>query len=261
MDSLWRINKWLIFSSHDSYFMNDKEKLKVLIVDDESDAIGVLSELLMDSGMVSEVIPLLESHKVECTIQKIQPDVLFMDIKMPGLDGLTILKNIREYDQNLPVIYITAFDKYITEAIKLHVFSYLLKPVDREELFNLLDRLLNQEIIKARPADIQKIKLPVKDGYIYLYIDDIFSLEADGNYTRIVTTDQNVFLSSYNMGRLAKRIPGDGFFRINRKNFLNCRYLIQINKKELKCTARIKDKEYSFDISKSFLSQFNRKIV
>ena len=110
MDSLWRINKWLIFSSHDSYFMNDKEKLKVLIVDDESDAIGVLSELLMDSGMVSEVIPLLESHKVECTIQKIQPDVLFMDIKMPGLDGLTILKNIREYDQNLPVIYITAFD-------------------------------------------------------------------------------------------------------------------------------------------------------
>jgi DNA-binding LytR/AlgR family response regulator len=241
--------------------MSGNDKLRALIVDDEADAISVLSELLKDSGRVSEVIPLMESNKVECTLQKSQPDVLFLDIKMPGLDGLTILENIREYDQNLPVIYITAFDKYITEAIKLHVFSYLLKPVDREELNILLDRLLDTKGNKAQLIITQKIKLPVKDGYIYLHIDEIFSLEADGNYTRIVTTNQDVYLSSYNMGRLAKRIPGQRLFRINRKNFLNCRYLVRINKKELKCTARVNNQDYSFDISKSFLSQFNKEVV
>ena len=243
-------SKCVIFRTHETKSMSGKEKLRALIVDDEADALSVLSQLLMDSGKVSEVIPLVESHKVECTLQKSQPDVLFLDIRMPGLDGLAILENIREYDQNLPVIYITAFDKYITEAIKLHVFSYLLKPVDRKELNNLLDKLLDTKSNKTQHTITQKIKLPVKDGYIYLHIDEIFSLEADGNYTRIVTTNQDVFLSSYNMGRLAKRIPG-----------LNCRYLVRINKKELKCTARVNDQDYSFDISRSFLSQFNKEVV
>jgi len=241
------------------------EKLKVLIADDEVDAIEVLTDLLQDSGRVSEVQAITESHKTECTVQKIKPDVLFLDIKMPGIDGLTVLENIRQYDQDLPVVYVSAYEKFIPDAIKLHVFSYLLKPVDRQELFELLERLQEKlqetQANKQQSETGQKFKLPVKNGYIYLNSNEIFLLEAEGNYTRIVTTDQQEYLSSYNMGRLAKRIPDGLFHRINRKNYLNCQYLVHINKKELKCTARVNNQEYSYEVSRSFLSTFNKEVI
>ncbi len=235
------------------------EKLRVVIVDDENDAIEVLSGLLMDSGHVSRVHPVKESHRVESTILKVKPDALFLDIEMPGIDGLTVLENIREYNQELPVVYVTAYEKYIPEAIKLNVYSYLLKPVDRAELSVLLTRLREKVLGGEESSGQKKFKLPVKDGYVFLETDEIFLLEAEGNYTRIRTVNQKEYLSSYNMGRLVERIPGDSFLRINRKNFLNSKYLVHINKKELQCTARNDGQEIRLDISRSFLTSFNKE--
>lgn len=237
------------------------EKLKVLIADDEADAIEVLSNLLKDSGRVSEIQTITESHKIECTLQRIKPDVLFLDIQMPGISGLTVLENIREYDLDLPVVFVSAYEKYIPDAIKLHVFSYLLKPVDRKELGDLLGRLLEKKGGSKEFNDPKKFKLPVKNGYIYLKSEEVYLLEAEGNYTRIVTIDQQEYLSSYNMGRLAQRIPDGLFHRINRKNYLNCQYLIHINKKDLNCTARVNNREYTYEISRSFLSAFNKEVI
>ena len=243
-----------------------KPKLKVLIVDDEADANEVHSDLLKDSGKVSEVIALSDSHRVESTIQKIHHDVLFLDIQMPGINGISILENIREYNQELPVVYVTAYEKYIPEAIKLNVYSYLLKPVDRSDLDGLLEKLQEKKLKFLSGAGDQsalngKIKLPIRDGYVYLESDEIFMLEADGNYTSIVTTDERRFLSSYNMGRLAQRVEGKGFLRINRSTILNGKYLVQLNKKTLTCIARIGEKEHQLDISRAFLTGFNREVV
>ncbi len=233
-----------------------------MIADDEADAIEVLSDLLKDSGLVSEVRSVNESHQIECTLQKIKPDVLFLDIRMPGIDGLTVLDNIRQYNQDLQVVIVSAYDKYISDAIKMHVFSYLLKPVSRQELLDLLDNLIQ---IKSKDngqdnSHPLKFRLPVKNGYIYLGSQEIFLLEAEGNYTRIITTDQQEYLSSYNLGRLAQRFPEGLFHRINRKNYLNCQYLVHINKRNLRCTARVNEQDFQYEISRSFLSQFNKEV-
>ena len=235
------------------------KKLRVLIADDEADAIEVLKGILMDSGKVAEVHAVQESHKVECSLQKLEPDVLFLDIEMPGLNGLTILDNIREYNQDLPVVYVTAYRKYIPDAIKLNVYSYLVKPIDREELTHLLRKLLDHKQKAAPSPSRGKIKLPVKDGYVFMDSDEVFMLEADGNYTRIITVDQNKYISSYNMGRLAQRFPEGELLRINRSTCLNGAYLVQINRKALNCTARVKDQEFTFEISRSFLKHINKE--
>ncbi len=234
--------------------------LKVLIVDDEPDAIEILRGLLKDSGKFSDIETLTDPLQVECTLQNYQPDVLFLDIKMPKYDGISLLSNIRKYNHQLNVVYVSAYDSYINEAIKLNVFSYLLKPVDRIELNSLLERIHakvfnNQEVIQPH-----KIKLPFKDGFVFLQSEDIFLLEADGNYTKIFTTDGNIYTSSYNMGRVSKWIGCDNFLRINRKQFLNSHYLVRVNKKNLLCTAKINGLEYEYKISGSFLKSFKRGV-
>ncbi|MCT4601498.1 MAG: LytTR family DNA-binding domain-containing protein [Marinifilum sp.] len=233
------------------------KKLKVIIADDEPDALEILGNILVDSGKVEVLERVDNPLKIESLVNKHHPDVLFLDIEMPNLNGLQLLENLREYNQHLPIIMVTAYDQYVSEAIKFNVFSYLSKPVDRLELTNLLDKL---EMLEGKPeiCNCGKIKLPVNDGYVYLKFEELFSLEAEGNYTIINTINQEQFVSSYNMGRLLKRLPENQFFRINRSMVLNSDYIYRVNKKQNVCYAKIADKEHCFDVSQVFISQFNR---
>lgn len=236
-----------------------QQGLTVVVVDDEEDAIAILSKLLEDTGKIKQVIALKDSLKVECTLQKENPDVLFLDIEIPDVNGLELLKNIREYDLDLNVVIVSAFRKYIPEAIKLNVFSYLLKPVDRKELSEIVIKLSERKPKNIPVSNNEKIKLPVKDGYVYLTMDEIYFLEAEGNYTWIHTIDEKKYLSSYNMGRLAKKCDGLNLQRINRQQFLNRKYLIQVNRKSKKCTVQINGSERQFEVSRAFLTAFNKE--
>lgn len=232
-------------------------KLRAIIADDEIESIELLRNILTDTHKVEIIKEINNPLKIESAINKQQPDVLFLDIEMPGLNGLNLLENIREYNQKLIVIFITAFDKYINEAIKLNVFSYLLKPVDRNEINSIIDKL---EVLKGEEdvAAYKKIKLPIQNGAIYISPSDLLLLEAEGNYTRLKTIQGDEFISSYNMGRLYEKLPPNIFFRINRGRILNGEYIYKINKSRNICHVRLNNSEYEFDVSKSFITEFNR---
>ncbi|MDA3853737.1 MAG: response regulator, partial [Bacteroidales bacterium] len=121
------------------------EKLKVIIADDEQDALQVLSNILIDSGKVNIIDLVSKPKRIEGLVYKHRPDVLFLDIEMPGFNGLELLENLREYNADLKIVLVTAYDKYVSEAIKHNVYSYLLKPVDRQELIQIIDRLYLQK--------------------------------------------------------------------------------------------------------------------
>lgn len=232
------------------------EKLRAIIADDEPDAIEVLRNILKDNGKVEVVKEVSNSLKIESAINRFTPDVLFLDIELPGQNGLSLLENIRQYNQEIPVIFVSAYDKYIKDAIKLNVYSYLLKPVDRQELYLLIDRLLELKQKKNLPNQ-NKLKLPVKGGYVYLKPDDLLMLEAEGNYTRLRTTDGDEFISSYNMGRLYNKLTGS-FFRINRSCVINGDYIYKINKSCNSCLVRINGEETEVEVSGAFITEFNR---
>lgn len=232
-------------------------KLRAIIADDEPDAIEILSSLLAETNKVDIIESFSDPLKVESAINKHKPDVLFLDIEMPGLNGLNLLENIRSYNQDLPVIYTTAYNKYISEAIKLNVFSYLLKPVNRVELAKLVDNLLCLSQAKTITTNC-KFKIPVLDGFVYLSSNDLFSLQAEGNYTRIKTIYDDEFISSYNMGRLFSKLPQPLFKRINRSCILNSDFIFRINKKRNTCIARLNEQEIELEISNVFITEFNK---
>ncbi len=132
-------------------------KLNAIVVDDEADAREILVSLLNDTGKVKVIREISDALKVESAINALKPDVIFIDIEMPGIDGLSVIENIRSYNHNLEVVFVTAYSKYSLEAIKLDVASYLLKPVDRGELSDLINRFLCK-----RPRSKQEKKNPNK---------------------------------------------------------------------------------------------------
>ncbi|MBU8893234.1 MAG: LytTR family DNA-binding domain-containing protein [Bacteroidales bacterium] len=232
-------------------------KLRVLLVDDESDALDLLESLLLETQKVDIIEKISNPLNVECSIAKNKPDAIFLDIKMPDYNGLKLLENIRKYKENLPVIYVTAHNNYGVEAVKLKAFDYLVKPVNRKELKETIDNLYTQTKIKLR-TDNCKIKLPINDGYIYVRQQDIFYLKADGNYTEINLISGEKYISSYNMGRLSKRLNGTGFERINRNLIANTEYLQKINRKNKTCLLKTGSSEIELPVSATFLQNMNK---
>ena len=238
------------------------DKLKVIILDDEQEALEILSSLLIDTGKVEVLKMLQDPLKLESSIAVLNPDAVFTDIQMLNYNGLDILKNLREYRPALPVIYVTAHKKFALEAAKHNPFSYLLKPINRNELNQTVDHIIS---FSAKKETIvtdkkEKIKLPIKNGLIYVNYDEIFSLTAEGNYTNIKLITGEEHLSSYNLGRLKDQINSKGFLRVNRKTVINSNYLKEINKRERYCIIKANGIEEKVKISNTFLKTINKEL-
>ena len=236
-------------------------KLRIIILDDEAEALDLLSGLLTATGKVDIIKMLQDPLKLESSIAALNPDAVFTDIQMPNYNGLEILKNLREYRPKLPVVYVSAHKKFALEAAKNNPFSYLLKPVNRIELNHTLDHIIDyiksSENEKAEKKE--KIKLPIKDGLIYVHYDEIFSLTAEGNYTSIKLTNGEIHLSSYNLGRLHEQL-NDSFLRINRQTVVNSDYLKEVNRRKKYCIVKVQDIEEKLEVSNSFLKSINKEL-
>lgn len=234
------------------------QKLKVIILDDEQEALDILTGLLNDTGKIDIVKMLNDPLKLESSVLSSNPDAVFTDIQMPNYNGLEILKNLREYNPTLPVVYITAHEKFALEAAKHNPFSYLLKPINRQELNTVIDRIFayHENRRDAEEKHEKKITLPVKDGMIYIRYDEIFSLTAEGNYTTIKLADGKTYLSSYNLGRLHDQLNNHHFKRINRSTVVNSEFLKEINKRKKTCVLKTQEMEECFELSKRFLKNF-----
>lgn len=231
-------------------------KLKVLIADDEQDAIELLTLLLRENDLVEIIGQISDPHKIESSIHKLKPDVLFLDIVMPGYTGLELVRNLREYNQDLSIVLVTAHQQYITEIINLQVFYCLFKPLDREELSSLISKLAVHKHLDL--SEDTRIKLPVKNGFVYLDQEEILMLEAEGNYTRIITTMNDQYVSSYNMGRLHNRLNMNRFYRVSRGCILNSTYLKRIDTRQNIATIHVNGIDQEIDVSKAFITSFNK---
>lgn len=235
------------------------QKLRALIADDEQDALNLLEILLVKTGKVEVVEKLSDPFKVESSIAKHKPDVVFLDMNMPALGGLRILRNIREYEKTLPVIFVTGHDDFAFEAIKHNTFDYLLKPINKKELEKTVEKLYSLK--KDIEIPTEKIKLPLKEGFICIEHHDILYLKEDRDYTHIFLTSNKEYLSPDNMGKIARLLNGYSFERINRNLIINSEYLYKINHSENICTLKTKNLEVDLNVSDVFLHRMKNVLL
>lgn len=196
--------------------------MHVLIVDDERLARNELRRML---GGFPEIESIDEASGAADALEKIRagdPDLVFLDIQMPGRSGFELLADL---DHAPPVIFTTAYDEYALKAFEVNALDYLLKPVGRERL--------RAALAKVRPptgrGDAGPRRIFVKDGERcwFVAVSDVVLLESEGNYTRLhFGGERPLILRSLNY--LEQRLDGDTFFRASRKHILNTRFIEKI---------------------------------
>lgn len=214
------------------------EKINVLIVDDESTARlalrGVLEEHFPQVHIQAEVKNVPEAVK---EIQQNDPDVVFLDIEMPGYSGLELLDFFPKGKIKAKIIFVTAYQDFALRAFELAAVDYILKPVDQKQIQRALGRIspLNGEYLEVLKANItagqpRKLTLPSKSGVEIINIEDILYLKADGSYTHLVMKDGSKLTASKRISEFERLLSTGNFMRVHRSHMVNLHQIKRIGK-------------------------------
>jgi len=211
--------------------------LSVLVVDDEPLARERLRALLDQEADVRILGECASGRTAVKAIQEKRPDLVFLDVQMPGLDGFGVVEQIGA--ERMPaIVFVTAFDQYALKAFEVHALDYLLKPFDRERFQATLARARDSLRVRDGAADLGVAallealtarkkwveRLLVKSGgkERLVAVDTVDWFEAAGNYVRVHTAGERLLLRE-TMANLEARLDPDQFARIHRSTIVNLR--------------------------------------
>jgi two-component system, LytTR family, response regulator len=216
--------------------MSGTNQIRAVIVDDEAPARNKIRELLKSDPEVEIIDECSNGREAVQTIAAKNPDLVFLDIQMPELDGFGVLEAIGP--ERLPaVVFVTAYDHYAVQAFEVHAVDYLLKPFDRQRFQTALDRAKThmqldhkKELNHRLNSILRELKGPVKQSerfvvksggrVFFLKNDEIEWIEAAGNYVR-VHVGKETHLLRETMNAIAKKLDPALFIRIHRSTFVN----------------------------------------
>lgn len=203
--------------------------MKAIIIDDERLARQELKNLLSAHKEIEIVAECANAEEAKKKIAAISPDVIFLDIQMPGKTGLELLEEISALPE---VVFVTAYDEYAIRAFEINALDYLLKPVQPQRLAETVKKLLNKEGAERKENDSplnEEDQVFVKDGEKcwFVSLKNIRLFESEGNYVRVYfDTYRPLILRSLNS--LETRLSEKSFFRASRKHIINLKWVDSI---------------------------------
>jgi two-component system LytT family response regulator len=220
-----------------------EQKLNALIVDDEENARLLLSKLLEETLQFNNIRLAKSVDDAYMELNRFEPDIIFLDIKMPGKDGFAFIQDLPQKYNIYKIVFVTAYDQYAIKAIKNQAFDYLLKPVNRKELKQCLIRFIERKnddtdngpslkIFESHER-LTRIRVNTRTGTLFINPADILFCKAEGNYTS-VCTGKKQHLCSMNLGKVEEMLPKNGFIRVGRSYIINFEYITMLDRKE--CT-------------------------
>jgi two-component system LytT family response regulator len=240
--------------------------IRTIIIDDEPSAVNVLAMLLKkkcndDVEVIATSNSPFEGKKL---IEQYKPDLIFLDIEMPGMTGVDLLRSFS--DPAFRVIFVTAFDAYAVEAFRLSVIDYLLKPLEGEDVVRAIKKIKNEInknenlitvqlqhleklLLQSKVTAEQKIGIGMADKIVFVNIPDILYCEAAGSYTNFYLQDGKKIVSSKLLGEFESQLKDYKFYRIHHSFLINLNrirefqrhdggYVIMENNKQLEVSQR-----------------------
>ncbi|HMQ69961.1 MAG TPA: response regulator [Ignavibacteria bacterium] len=204
--------------------------VKGLIVDDELSGRENLKSLIENYCSEIEIIGTASSAaEAKNMLNYITPDVIFLDINMPVLDGFDFLESIDS--SRFMIVFVTAHDEYAIRAIKARAIDYLLKPIDIKELQQSVKKLV-QNLLNVIPSALQspKVIVPVTHGFKVMNADEIIRFEAEDCYTHIFSIGQYKITVSKTLKEFEDKVPGNNFFRVHRSHIINLNHIRDFTK-------------------------------
>jgi len=218
--------------------MHNDAPIRIIIVDDEAPARTRLRQLLKQEPDFSLVGECSNGAQALETIQRARPDLVFLDVQMPRLNGLEVCQALMATGRSLPmVIFVTAYDDYALKAFEVHAVDYLLKPFDRDRFTQALNHARHQ-LARARPNPVEvrleavlhelapaskksaRLLLKENGRITFVRSETINWIEADGNYVRLHAGDGEHYIRE-TLARLESQLSSDKFIRISRSVIVN----------------------------------------
>jgi two-component system LytT family response regulator len=216
--------------------MVQEKIIRVCIVDDEPIACRRIQRLLKDDPSVEIVKICNNGEQAADAIKKLAPDLIFLDIQMPRMDGFEVLKSLQS--ENMPhVIFVTAYDRYAIQAFEVHALDYLLKPFDTERFEEAItrakaqiqqdrNRTLNKglyallEEMKTPPRYLERLVIKASGRVFFLKTEEIDWIEAQGKYVSI-HAGKDEHLVREGMNTLENELDPKKFVRIHKSTIVN----------------------------------------
>jgi two-component system LytT family response regulator len=211
-------------------------KTRVVIADDEPLARERLRTLLADEDWIDLVAECPDGPSAAAAIQQLRPDLVFLDVQMPGASGFDVIHTVGA-DRMPFVVFVTAFDRYALRAFDVHALDYLLKPFDRDRFRETLTRARKQlqrrsngelerrllelvQDLKPAPHPMERFVVKAGGRVFFVRADEIEWIEAAGNYVKLhVGSEEHLFRET--MNAIEAKLDPDQFFRIHRSHIVN----------------------------------------
>jgi len=241
----------------------DNNFFKVLIVDDELEARYLLRSLLSSINGVSVVGEAENAEKALYLLVQHYPNLILMDINMPGKTGMELVQLIRKRNIDVPVVFISAFEEYAIKAIRNGVFEFLLKPVDRNDLGKIISkyqRLNNKDLpekVMEMLNSIQeetKIRINSKNSYILVNPSEIVYCATEERYSNIYLSNGQTEISSTPLTQIEDKLKGFNFYRLGRSVLINQNFIRTISKLSNKCVLNFNEKEWVVEASRKSIN-------
>lgn len=221
--------------------------IKTIIIDDEPLAIESL-KLILNKWCREDVQVMATSNSPQLgksLIEEHKPDLVFLDVEMPGMSGIDLLRSIP--NQEFRVVFVTAFDAYIIDALRLSAMDYLMKPVEADEIVNIITKIKNEAkknknnlsdqvhglekiLLQSSKAIDPRIGIAMAERIVFVNVQDILYCEANGVYTNIFLRDGKKIVASKPLGDFEEQLVQYRFFRIHHSTLINLNFIKEIQR-------------------------------
>jgi len=206
--------------------------MKALVIDDERLARKELTSLLGQFPKIEVIGEAVNADDAQEKIENLKPEILFLDIQMPGRNGFELLESL---DQVPKVIFTTAYDEYALKAFEVNALDYLLKPISKERLEECIQKIIDGEQSEQKGKSDEEYKLGlndqvfVKDGdkCWFVRLSNVRLFESDGNYIKVYFDNVKPMIHK-SLNALDKKLDDRSFFRASRKHIINLSWVDSI---------------------------------
>lgn len=246
----------------------DTAKITAIIIDDERDAINLL-ELYLRHYTDIEVIGTETNAKDGLTlVSEKLPDLVFLDIDMPDMNGLQVASSIHYGNFHSEIIFTTAYQQYAYDALGVEPLDFLIKPYCIEDLEIAIRKYNEKSEQKKRnlrmahfvfsKSNLPKLKLPSNHGFVMVDQRDIVIVKSKVNKSELYIQDGSIEVINKSLGEMIEILNSSVFFRLNRSTYVNLNFLTRVDKKNSRCFLRFNQMVHEEHITKNQILYFEK---
>lgn len=239
-----------------------------LVIDDDPTVRNILEKFLETDGRVNVYEGLESVVNALEIIEKLDPDVIFLDINMPYEDGLQFGARLRQTDNNSLLVFCTAFRNYAIDAFELKPFDFLVKPFGIVEITRLIDKLADEFNKRNNfskkiwsKENFGKYKFKTATGYVFMKPQEVMFVRCIGNNSELITSQGKTIKLLPNVSEIQEFIDNTQFFKVNRSSIINIDYITSVDRKNKSCRIKSGSFEYEFFLTTKSLNELENLLL